>query len=235
VVARALCSRQRNLEGVSAERLAAAGPRRLLQPAIALCTQTGQHVETVWLHSYCASGIGGFSSYRSASDVYTFNRRSAVEASFVTAPFSIQGEDENIEIEIATDLDNAWAYFDLALINVDDGHAYLAGREVSYYHGHDSDGNWSEGKAHNSVTLSSIPAGRYYLRVEPQMDNNANTPVMNYTVTVRRGVIIWSYFFFAAIFLGIPPLLATWRRYSFERSRWQESDYSGFPGLKANA
>jgi hypothetical protein len=165
---------------------------------------------------------------------YGFNPRSTAEASFVTPPFSLQGQDENVEIDIATNLDNAWAYFDLALINVDDGHAYVAGREVSYYHGRDSDGNWSEGKARNSVRLSSIPAGRYYLRVEPQMDNNASAPVMNYTVTVRRGVVIWAYFFFAALFLGIPPLLAVWRRYSFERSRWQESDYSGFPGIKAS-
>jgi hypothetical protein len=167
-------------------------------------------------------------------DEYRFNPRSKTEASFVTAPFSIQGQDENIEIEIATDLDNAWAYFDLALINMGDGHAYVAGREISYYHGRDSDGNWSEGKARNSVKISSIPAGRYYLRIEPQMDSNANAPAMNYTVTVRRGVVIWSYFFFAALFLGIPPLLATWRRYSFERARWQESDYSSFTGVKAH-
>jgi hypothetical protein len=168
-------------------------------------------------------------------DTYSFSPRAGNEASFVTAPFALAGNDENIEIEIQTNLENASAYFDLALINAVDGHAFVTGREVSYYHGRDSDGNWSEGGTHNSVKLSSVPAGRYYLRVEPQMDVNSNTPVLNYVITVRRGVVTWSYFFIAAALLAIPPLVTTWRRYSFERARWQESDYSMFPVLKAGS
>jgi hypothetical protein len=166
-------------------------------------------------------------------DTYSFSPRAGTEASFVTAPFSLKGEDENVGIEIGTNLANASAYFDLALINMNDGRAYVTGREVSFYHGRDSDGSWSEGKAANSVTLSSIPAGQYYLRVEPQMDVNTSTPVLNYTLTVRRGVVVWTYFFLAAALLAVPPIVTTWRRYSFERARWQESDYSSFPVLKA--
>lgn len=168
-------------------------------------------------------------------DTYSYSPRGATESSFVTPSFSIPGENENVAIEITTNLENASAYFDLALINADDGHAYLSGREIDYYHGRDSDGNWNEGKVGNTVELSSVPAGKYYLRVEPQMENNANTPVLNYMLTVRRGVVIWAYFFIAAALLGIPPIVTTWRRYSFERARWQESDYSTFPGLKATS
>lgn len=168
-------------------------------------------------------------------DIYSYSPLSGKEPSFVTAPFSIPGEDENVRIDIATNLENASAYFDLALINSDDGHAYLLGREVNSYHGRDSDGPWSEGSANNSVEVSNVPGGKYYLRVEPQMEVNTNTPVLNYTITVRRGVITWAYFFFAAGLLAIPPIATTWRRYSFERARWQESDYSSFPALRATS
>lgn len=166
---------------------------------------------------------------------YTFNPRSAAEGSFVTQPFSIPGDAGNVEINIDTNLENASAYFDIALINADDGHAFVSGREVSYYRGQDSDGNWSEGKASNSVDLSSVPDGRYYLRIEPQMTPGANTPELHYTITVRRGVLSWSFFFVAVVLLAIPPLISTWRRFSFERRRWQESDLSGFPVLKGTS
>lgn len=166
---------------------------------------------------------------------YAFNPRSAAESSFVTDPFSISGEDENVEIEIATNVSNASAYFDLALINVNDGHAFVTGQEVSYYYGHDSDGYWNEGKTSGSVNLASVPAGQYYLRVEPQMDSTNGTPGLSYTLTVRRGVVIWAYFFIAAALLSLPPIVTTWRRFSFERARWQESDFSSYPALKASS
>jgi hypothetical protein len=166
---------------------------------------------------------------------YSFTPRAATESSFVTPPFFLSGKDENIEIDIATNVDNASAYFDLALISMSDGHAYVMGREVSYHHGRDSDGNWKEGKASNSLILASVPAGQYYLRVEPQVDANNSISELNYTVTVRRGVVIWTYFFIAAALLSIPPIVTTWRRFSFERARWQESDYSSFPVLKTTS
>lgn len=166
---------------------------------------------------------------------YSFTPRAATESSFVTPPFFLSGKDENIEIDIATNVDNASAYFDLALISMSDGHAYVMGREVSYHHGRDSDGNWKEGKASNSLILASVPAGQYYLRVEPQVDANHSISELNYTVTVRRGVVIWTYFFIAAALLSIPPIVTTWRRFSFERARWQESDYSSFPVLKTTS
>jgi len=158
------------------------------------------------------------------SDSYHFTSGSRAEASFVTPVFTLKSRATNVEISTRTGLNNNWAYFNYALINDDTGQAYDFGREVSYYSGRDSDGSWTEGSPGDSVTLPNIPPGRYYLRVEPEMDPGVSR--LDYSITVRRGVPVQSWFWFVSILLLIPPLFVTFRKFSFERQRWQESDYA---------
>lgn len=145
------------------------------------------------------------------------------EASFVTPVFEVPGRTSNVELEINTDLSNSWVYFNFALINEETGRAYDFGREVSYYSGYDSDGHWSEGGRNDDATIPSVPAGHYFLRVEPEKDVGSR-PV-SYTIRVKRDVPSVSFFFLAALLLLIPPALMSARSWSFEYKRWQESDY----------
>jgi hypothetical protein len=154
---------------------------------------------------------------------FRFSPGVAGEASFVTNVFELRGRPSNVEIETRTDLSNNWAYFSFALINDVTGQAYDFGREVSYYSGRDSDGSWSEGSSHDRAVVPSVPAGRYYLRVEPEMAPNARA--MSYELRVRRDVPRSSFFWITAVLLLIPPIIVTLRRTSFEHRRWQESDY----------
>ena len=94
-------------------------------------------------------------------------------------------------------MDNNWIYLNYALINEDTGQAYDFGREVSYYHGRDSDGSWTEGSTINHVTVPSVPPGNYYLRIEPESDPNHG--VIYYTVKVKRDVPQASFFGLAAL------------------------------------
>ncbi len=154
------------------------------------------------------------------------------EPSFVTKPFDLKGSDDNVELEIKTDLSNDWAYFDFALINEQSGTAYNIGKEVSYYTGRDSDGNWAEGDRSESVRMGGVPGGRYYLRVEPEMEKPvssifASSKRVNYEVNIVRGkAVLWPYFVMMP-FLFIPPFLASLRRWGFETARWAESDPHG--------
>ncbi|MGH9672301.1 MAG: hypothetical protein ACRD44_03910, partial [Bryobacteraceae bacterium] len=153
------------------------------------------------------------------------------EPSFVTPEFDLKGRPSNVEISISSDLDNDWAFFRLALINTSTGQAFDLGREVSYYRGRDSDGDWAEGGRNDSVVLPTIPGGRYYLRVEPEMDQARPmyrlNRTMNYEIAVRRDVPVNLFFGLAAGLLLIPPVIVTIRRAKFESQRWAESDYSG--------
>ena len=67
------------------------------------------------------------------------------EASFVTDVFNLDGRTSNVEVTTSADVNNYWIYLNYALINQDTGQAWDFGREVSYYHGYDSDGSWTEG------------------------------------------------------------------------------------------
>ncbi len=153
------------------------------------------------------------------------------EQSYVTPVFELDGGAKNVEVELKTDLDNNWAYFNLALINETTGQGFDFGREVSYYHGVDSDGSWSEGSRSDSATIPRVPAGRYYLRIEPEMEASASTfgqqpRGFSYTVLVKRDVPSTWLFWLVLPFLLIPPIIVSIRAAAFEGSRWAESDYA---------
>lgn len=155
---------------------------------------------------------------------YSYAPQSGGEASFVTDDFEVSGHPSNVEVSIHTDLQNNWAYFNLALINEATGHGYDFGREVSYYTGRDSDGAWTEGSRNDSAIVPSVAPGKYYLRVEPEMDKKASSVL--YTLEVKSSVPSMGLFFIAGALLLIPPIFATWRAASFEGKRWTQSDFS---------
>ncbi|MGB6691148.1 MAG: DUF4178 domain-containing protein [Terracidiphilus sp.] len=159
---------------------------------------------------------------------YQFDTSSKEEASFVTEIFELKGHTSDVELTTSAAVDNNWIYLNYALINEDTGQAYDFGREVSYYHGVDSDGSWTEGSTTNRVTVPSVPPGNYYLRIEPESDPNHG--IIYYTVTVKRDVPQASFFGLAALALLIPTCLITWRSLNFEHLRWAESGYGSPPG-----
>ncbi len=165
---------------------------------------------------------------------YSFTSGVSGEPSYVTSEFDLAGRPSNVEITITTDLENDWAYFRLALINAASDGAYDLGREISYYTGRDSDGAWSEGNRKDTALIPTVPAGRYYLRVEPEMDPNPPPyrlhRTMAYELVVRRDVPVNIYFIFAAVLLIFPAIATSIRAAAFEKQRWAESDYGGGSG-----
>jgi hypothetical protein len=147
--------------------------------------------------------------------------RRGAPAAVVTQPFELTGRRSNVVVQIATDLRNSWAHFNLALVNVETGAALDFGREIAYYTGHDADGSWSEGGPNDSVYLPSVASARYYLLVEPESDSRS----MAYSVAVRRDVPRPLYLFLALGLLVVPPLVFWYRRHRFEYRRWSESDH----------
>jgi hypothetical protein len=145
------------------------------------------------------------------------------EASFVTDVFDLGGRTSNVQITTSASVDNSWIYLNYALINQDSGQAWDFGREVSYYHGYDSDGSWTEGSRRDTVVIPSVPAGHYYLRIEPEVD--ARHPPISYSVQVKRDVPVLGFFGIAFLALLLPAIAITWRSMNFERMRWAESDH----------
>jgi hypothetical protein len=177
---------------------------------------------------------------------YHYSTADKGEPSFVTKVFDIEGRTSNLELTINTNLINNWAYFNLALINQTTGDTFDFGREVSYYTGVDGDGSWTEGSRDSSAIIPHVPAGKYYLRVEPEMEGSEQPPVtpsaprprapatnaksVYYEIVIRHDVATYGWFWLAALFLLIPPIFTTIRATSFETRRWSSSDYPPTPG-----
>jgi ribosomal protein S27E len=152
-----------------------------------------------------------------------FDSRQVQDASLVTPVFELDGRPTAVEIETATNLDNQWMFVGYALVNDETGQAFEVARDVSYYHGVEDGESWTEGASTDTVTLPSVPAGRYFLRIETEGDK-APQPV-RYRVRVVRDVSTSLWFLVALVLIAVPPVLATWRSSKFEHRRWQESDH----------
>jgi len=194
-----------------------------------------RRTETVFQQNYTFANSG-----QSVAVPFSGQKTKTADAAFVTPVFDLKGQTSNVKVEISTNLTNDWANFSFALINEQTGDTYDFGKEVSYYSGSDSDGSWTEGDRKASVTIPSVPPGRYYLRVEPEMDDeNAARRLtgsgMSYTLTVKQGAGNAIYFLPAFFLLLIPPILSSMRVMKFENERWSESDYGSQFGTSSSS
>ena len=139
----------------------------------------------------------------------------------VTTPqFEVAGKSSNLDIAVKAELQNDWMYLNLALVNASTDQAWVASRELE---------RESAGVASDDVTFGQVPPGRYYLRVEPEMDKNSPTlryHAVHYDIEVRRNVPHYILFWLAVPLMLIPAIWKSIRRANFETSRWQESDHA---------
>src|SRR5215831_9246481 len=150
---------------------------------------------------------------------FLFNTTDA-EKSRVTDMFELSGRRSNVMIRTRAGVNNNWLYLNMALINDQTGTAYDFGREINYYYGRDSDGDWTEGSQTDDAVLPRVPAGRYYLRIEPE-----GTSSTQYSVAVYRDVPQWWPFLAVVGLLLLFPVIAFFRSRGFEYQRWSESDH----------
>ena len=148
-----------------------------------------------------------------------------VEPVFFSEPFEIQSGTKNFAVTINAPVDNNWIGVEGALVSDATGAAEVFEVASSYYHGSDEDGVWTEGNRAETVYLSSVPAGKYVLRIAPVWDGKL-PPVATFSVGIRTGIIRWLYGFLAVLGITLVPILAWLRASAFEGRRWQESMYT---------
>jgi hypothetical protein len=153
------------------------------------------------------------------------------EKSRVTSVFELTGRTSNVEVTTTAGVNNNWAYFNYALINDDTGDAINFGRNVEFYQGVDDGEAWSEGGQTDTAVVGGVPAGRWYLRVEP----DTLLPQLNYGVTIKRDVPAVAWFLLALPLVCIPHWWFLWRKRSFEYRRWLESDFPMRPLVQGSS
>jgi DNA-directed RNA polymerase subunit RPC12/RpoP len=165
---------------------------------------------------------GGRSVYSASFPIPATAVPGAPESAVFTEPFEVP-RGGNLQVKVDAPVNNSWLYLDGALINEQTGGLDEFDAEVSYYHGRDSDGSWSEGGTSARTYVGSVPAGRYVLRLAPQWD--ASLRPASYSVTVRSRVPRLHHALGAVAAILAWPVLLAWRRFRFEVVRWSESDH----------
>jgi Zn-finger nucleic acid-binding protein len=184
-------------------------------------------VKSGWLLAVAAAALSIFAYVSFRGDTRTvFERafqfaKTDPEKSRVTEVFELGPRQSSVDIEIGTNLQNQWADFDVALINADTDEALDLGKEIGFYQGRDGDGPWTEGSQGETLFVPAVPAGRYYLRIEPE------TPAasLNYAVRIVWGRPSLGYLVAGLALLLGPFLLLCVLSGSFETGRWAESDH----------
>jgi len=142
-------------------------------------------------------------------------------------PFDIKGN-RNVRITASANVTNSWADLDVDLVNDQSQEVESVNVPIEYYSGTDSDGAWTEGSQSTDATLSSLPAGKYTLRVEGTWEKWQEPVSVN--VKVEQGVNRGVNFCCALIALAIVPFFGLIRKWSFEASRWKDSMFGASSG-----
>ena len=95
---------------------------------------------------------------------------------------------------------------------------------VEYYHGVDGGESWSEGARSSETHLSSLPGGRYTLRLEAQWQDFAK-PVKA-SVRITQGVPRLLHWALLLAFVTAGLIIMVIVRGSFETRRWSESMFT---------
>lgn len=138
-------------------------------------------------------------------------------------PFDIKAN-RNVRITASAPVSNSWADLDVDLVNDQSQEVESVNVPIEYYSGVDEGESWSEGGQEQDATLSSLPGGKYTLRVEGTWQNWQQPMPVSVKVeqSVNRGVN----FCCAGLVLLIIPFLALIRKWMFESRRWSESMFS---------
>jgi Zn finger protein HypA/HybF involved in hydrogenase expression len=140
--------------------------------------------------------------------------------SAISQPFELRGN-RNVRITASAQVNNSFADLDVDLINDQSQEMESVNIPIEYYTGTDSDGAWTEGGQSQDATLSSLPGGKYNLRIEGTWQNWQQS--MSVTVKVEQSVNRGVNFICALIVLVLVPIFGLIRKITFESRRWSES------------
>ena len=143
---------------------------------------------------------------------------------FFSEPFELSGR-RNIKVIGESPVENTWVYLEGDLINDQTGTVQSFPIDISYYQGVEDGESWSEGGQSDSAYTSSMPAGKYVLRLEGQWERWSQPAVVK--ITIEQNVTHGFNLLITLIVLSIGPVIMVIYHIGFERRRWSESMFGG--------
>ncbi len=133
---------------------------------------------------------------------------------------------KNIRMVFSSNVNNSWVGVAGGLINEATDEAQPFSTDVEYYYGVEDGESWSEGSKESDVYLSAVEGGTYMLQLEVAGDKLQQSSTLH--VRVEQGVPRLLHLFVALLINSIIPIIVAIYQFSFEKRRWEDSDYSPF-------
>jgi hypothetical protein len=143
----------------------------------------------------------------------------------LSPPFTVASGPAALELVADADVRQAWVGLDVALIEDETGESEAAAFELAHFSGVSGGESWSEGSRTGRAVVGSVRAGRYLLRVEPQVERGGGQVPPVAHVRVVRGVFLAPPLVLALALVLAWPVVLTARAVTFEKRRWDESDH----------
>lgn len=176
--------------------------------------------------------LSGFTSTILSQQINLPPMANANAAQTVFSPPFVVKANRNIRITASAPVNNSFADLDVDLINEQSQDVESVNVPIEYYQGVEDGESWTEGAPSQDATLSSLPEGKYTLRVEGTWQNWQQA--MPVTVKVEQNVTRGVNFLCAFIVLLIVPVVGLIRKWSFESSRWKDSMFATSTAASGN-
>ena len=140
-----------------------------------------------------------------------------------TQAFTVNKADDLLRLSLHSDLNNAWAWFDVTILK-DARELYTLGKEISYYSGYDGGEHWSEGMQSAHAYFKLPEAGDYTLMVagEGGQGSSGRHPQNKALhVSIEEGITVSRYFFILALLFCFALSLKYLIKFRFESRRWK--------------
>ncbi|MDQ3255554.1 MAG: DUF4178 domain-containing protein, partial [Acidobacteriota bacterium] len=144
-----------------------------------------------------------------------------------TEPFELVDR-QNVRVSGRANVDNNWLYVAGDLINEETGLVQQFELPIEFYSGVEDGESWTEGERDPAAHLSSLPGGKYTMRLEVQWDKERPPAVAVLTVKLEQGVARGVNFFLALFALSVLPLIVLVKQIMFEWRRWQDSSFNPY-------
>ncbi len=135
-------------------------------------------------------------------------------------PFKLKGG-RNLEVDAYSQVNNAWVYLQMDLINEKTGAVTFFDVPIERYSGID----WKEGSNRTKKVLKSVGSGEYTLRVA--MERKLTTAPATVQIVIREGIMRFRYFLILLGFLAIIPFFTFLHKIGFEKTRRGGDSHSG--------
>ncbi|KAF0201625.1 MAG: hypothetical protein FD167_5695, partial [bacterium] len=120
--------------------------------------------------------------------------------------------------------DNSWLYFEGDIIDEATGLVQNFAMPIEYYHGVDGGESWSEGSTESTMFISSMPSGKYTLRLEAQWSKWQEDAGLS--IEIYQGVARSWYPLLVLLLLPIIPVYVAIKKGRFESRRWADSPFN---------